>query len=253
MMINKGEGKKLTSSYSWFEDLDVIKNFVLAVDEVADKLPNEVNVLGIGSGVGNLEYSIKKLLEDKYDKKVNLTISDRIIKDTKTQDGVSVVEMDNKSMPFYDKEFDIVVARSVTHYEKEDEEELKVLDEIKRVLKLNSFFITEAPYLSSKTEVDLMYKIHSLVSKFMKLKDYDELLNIHKKVFSKVSISENQPTKPLSIERKDFIKRYDISNELADEIVELIKISKNEETSGIWVEQDNFGWSVNYAILICGN
>jgi len=33
----------------------------------------------------------------------------------------------------------------------------------------------------------------------------------------------------------------------------LIKISKNEETSGIWVEQDNFGWSVNYAILICGN
>lgn len=250
-MTTKGEGKNLTGSYSWFQDLDVIKNFVLAVGEVVNKLPEEIDILGIGSGVGRLEYAVKKLFEEKYSKKVNLTISDKYTKDIEIKYGADVLKIDNKEMPFPDENFDLVIARSVTHYEKNKSNELKVLNEIRRVLKPEGLFITEAPYLANGKEAKLMHDIHSLVSKPMNLKDYEGLLEIHKEIFDKVTPSQNQPNKPLSVQREDFMKRYEISNEVADSVLNLIKQHNPEEVPNVWYRGNNFGWTVNYSILIC--
>jgi SAM-dependent methyltransferase len=252
-MINIGEGTKLTGSYTWFQDSDVIQNFLLSIDEIAGLLPNEIYFLGIGSGIGNLEYAVKDRLEQKYNKMVKLTLTDRIIDDTKKHNDVSIIQVDNKSLPFSDKTFDLVIARSVTHYEKDNEQELRVLSEINRVMTKEGYFITEAPYFSNKEEAKLLYDIHSLLPKQINLKTYNELLDIHNRNFAKVSIAKIQPDKLLFVEKKDFLKRYEVSEDTIQKILNLISNYKNEERPNVWVKDNDFGWSIKFAILICHN
>ena len=252
-MINKGEGTKLTESYSWFTDEDVINDFLLTVEEISDRLPEKIRILGIGSGVGNLDYKVKEHLENKYHKDVSLIISDRQIKDVIKKDGVEIIEVDNKELPFEEDSFDLVIARSVTHYEKDTDNETKVLKELQKVLSPNGYFITEAPYFDNKEEAKLMRDIHSLLPKFMNLKTYDELLVIHKDIFKETNLAKKQPNKPLFVDKKDFDKRYDISDEIINKTINLINQHKPEDIPNVWTKDNNFGWSIKFAILICKN
>lgn len=250
-MIDIGEGTKLTTTYNWFQDKEVIDNFLLSIDEIANDLPAEVHLLGIGSGVGNLDYAVKEHLENKYSKKVLLTLSDRMVNDTRTAEDTIVVEVDNKSLPFDANNFDLVIARSVTHYEKDNEDETKVLTEIKRVLKDNGVFITEAPYFQEKKEAQFHYKLSSLISKYMNLKTFTELMDLHQQVFSKVNLSIHQPEKPLTVTKKDFANRYDITDTVAQQSLELIREYVQNGGSNVWTKENDFGWSVNFTTLIC--
>ena len=249
--MNKGEGKNLTASYSWFKDQDVINDFVGAVNEISESLPDKVEILSIGSGVGTLEIEVKRSLEQKFHRQVVLTLTDRDIKDTTSKSDIRVLKADNKDLPFQDKTFDLILARSVTHYEKNIESETRVLDEINRVMRDEGFFITEAPFLAGTEEAALLHEIHSSVSKFMNLKTHQELLDIHKNVFKVVEVAAHQPGKPLSVAKDNFIKRYEISDEKADEIADLIRGHDSKQIPNVWINGNDFGWSVNYAILIC--
>lgn len=248
---NKGEGLDLLRSYNWFKDIEVIKNFLKSVEEIALNLPPEVNILGIGSGVGNLEYKIKYLLEKKYGKKVNLTLTDKNIQEIIIKPRVRVLQVDNKKLIFDKNVFDLVIARSVTHYEKDENDELTVLMEIKRVLKNEGYFITEAPYLDNTFEAELMDHIHKLVFKSMNLKDYKKLLELHKKIFKKVILANTQPKKKLCVEKKDFIKRYGNLNNVELKILDLIKEYPLKQRPNVWIKNENFGWKISYATLIC--
>jgi ubiquinone/menaquinone biosynthesis C-methylase UbiE len=248
---NIGEGNKLVKSYTWFNDIEVIRNFLDSIEEIAKNLPAEINILGIGSGVGNLEYATKSLLEERYNKKVNLTITDKITKDVLKSADVNILNVDNKRLPFKKNTFDLVIARSVTHYEKTKDDELVVLNEVNRVLRDEGYFITEAPYLSTQIEAKLLYEIHLLVSKPMNLKTYEQLLQLHKKTFKNVMLARSQPKKPLTVQKENFIKRYGVSGEIINKILELIKNSSLEKRPNVWEDKNNFGWKVSYAILIC--
>lgn len=247
------EGKNLIENYSWFNDPAVMDNFLLAVNEIADKLPREINILGIGSGVGNLDYAVKKYLETSCNKIVKLTITDRYTNDTTKNDGVDVISVENKNLPFPDNSFDLVIARSVTHYEETKEEEIEVLKEVKRVLKTNGLYLTEYPYFSNKDEVELLKEIHSLVSKYMDLKTYDEFISVHEEVFSETFLTTTQPDLPLFTEKKNFNQRYKASNNslINSNIIKLIKNYPKESIPNVWADGDDFGWEVDYAILAC--
>ncbi len=248
----KSEGKNLITTYSWFNDTAVIEEFLYSIDEIALNLPEDIALLGLGSGVGNLDYAVKQHLEEKYNKVVRMTITDRYTADTVKREGVRVLDVENKSLPFTNESFDLVIARSVTHYEKTKEDESSVLTEIKRVLKPNGIFITEAPFFSNKNDVELLKKIHSLVSKNMNLKTYDELVSLHKEIFSSVLIATKQPSIPLKTEKTNFNKRYGISegDSIDTEITKLISAYRTQDIASVWSRDNDFGWTVNFAILI---
>lgn len=248
----KSEGNNLIANNSWFNDTAVIEEFLYSIDEIVSNLPENISLLGLGSGVGKLDYTVKQYLEEKYNKLVHMTITDRYTIDTVKKEGVVVLDVENKSLPFSYESFDLVIARSVTHYEKTREGEGCVLNEIKRVLKPNGFFITEAPFFSNQSDVDLLKKIHSLVSKNMNLKTYDELVSLHKEIFNKVLIAKKQPSIPLKTEKTNFNKRYGISDgdSIDKEITKLISTYPTQDIASVWSRDNDFGWTVNFAILI---
>ena len=250
-MNNKSEGKNLTENYSWFKDVNVIENFVDSIDEIASRLPEEVHILGIGSGLGNLEYSVKSFLESKYNKVVKLTITDRNIKDTIKLDGTSVIVVENNNLPFPDNQFDLVVARSVTHYEKTNEDEMKVLNEIKRVLKKNGYFVNETLYIENQLEIDLLKNVHRCVSKDMNLKNKSNTIELHKNVFGRVFLSEHQPNISLVVTKENFIRRYKIDEKTLTTIIEMINAYDPLNIPNIRFSKEDFEFRISYLTIFC--
>ena len=53
--LNNSEGKNLSDSYNWFKDDKVVKEFENVLTEVVNYLPDNISILGIGSGQGIIE------------------------------------------------------------------------------------------------------------------------------------------------------------------------------------------------------
>lgn len=247
----EGEGQKLLDSYSWFKNEKVIKEFLYSIDEIAVFLPEEVEMLGIGSGVGILDYAVKKHLETVHKKKVKLTITDKKINDTIKSEGVAILEVDNKNLPFQDNKFDLVITRSVIHYEKNKENLDKALSEIHRVLKPKGYFVNEALAFKSRDEIQLLTDIHALMLKYVNLETIDEMLASHRKTFEKVKLAQTQPTEPLSTERKFFVQRYEFPDDaIPNQIVGMIRECEGKDIPNIWVKEQDFGWSLHYTLVI---
>lgn len=247
----KGEGQKLLDSYSWFKNEKVIKEFLYSIDEIADFLPEEIEMLGIGSGVGILDYAVKKHLEAVHKKKVKLTIADKQVNDIIKSEGVTILEVDNKDLLFPDNKFDLVITRSVIHYEKNKENLEKVLSEIHRVLKSKGYFVNEALAFKSRDEMRLLTDIHALILKYVNLETVDEMIASHRKIFEKVELAQTQPTEPLSTERKFFVQRYELSDDvIPNQIIGMIEEYDGKNIPNIWVKEQDFGWSLHYTSVI---
>ncbi len=251
-MNPKSEGKNLPIIYTWFGDTKVIAEFLFSIDDIVGALPNEVRILEIGCGVGTLGYAVKDHLEQKYNKIVRLTLTDRFIDDTARLDGVEILKVENKNLPFTDGFFDIAIARSVTQYEKTTDDEAIVLSQVKRVLKHGGYFINEAVYIDTHDEISLLKSIHKLVHKELNLQTQDELLILHREVFEKVIVASKQPLIPLITTKQMFDQRYQISDlEINAKIIDLISQFSSKNVLNIWSHGDDFGWKVKYTILIC--
>jgi len=251
-IISKGEGNSLTNNYVWFKDEKVIENFLYSIDEIANSLPENIKILGIGSGTGILDYSVKRHLEEHYGKTVQLTLSDRYTEEISVKDA-EIFQVDNKNLPFNNDTFDLVITRSVTHYEDTRKDVLRVLNEVHRVIKPSGYFVNQALFFDDAREIKLLTEINNLLPKYLTLEKKEDVISEHREIFNTVSSAKIQPTIPLTTVRAEFIKRYNLQDEtIPNKIVDLISQSPSTENlKNIWTKNNDFGWSVNYTILIC--
>lgn len=247
--IYRGEGKQLTDAVEFFRDEKVIQDFLSAINQTIDRFPKKISILEIGAGTGILGIAIKSYLRD-YGFNVNLVLSDRNTTDTIRGEG-SIVETENKRLPFGKESFDLVISRSVTHYEKDDIDEMLVLDEVKRILKNEGLYITQSLYLPNESEIALHQELNSSVFKVTNPKTYSGLLDIHKKIFSKVEILVEKTDHPLVIDRAAYLKRYNLDESSGDILLKKIRQFDSSNIPYFWTKGDDFGWHINYAILVC--
>jgi hypothetical protein len=67
-----------------------------------------------------------------------------------------------------------------------------------------------------------------------------------------VLIATKQPSIPLKTEKANFNKRYGISegDSIDTEITKLISAYRTQDIASVWSRDNDFGWTVNFAILI---
>lgn len=247
--IYLGEGKQLTDSILFFRDENVVKEFLDSLSLIVDKLPSKIKILEIGSGTGILGISVDKYLK-KLGFETEIILSDRNILDVQNYKA-EVVNLDNKSLPFGDEFFDLVISRSVTHYEKNNHDETLVLKEIKRVLKPNGIYLTQSLYIENDNEVALHQDINSIISKSVNIKKYQDVVNLHGNVFSKVDIICERAKNSLLVDRQTYLNRYGLNALDGDKILKKIKKFKDNQIPNFWIEGNNFGWKIDYLILSC--
>lgn len=250
-------GKKLAQVYGgWFKDTKVIQAFVevCTKPELLSHYPTFPNILGIGSSSGFVEEAVYKKLKD-HGFLPTLTISDCIeaaLKDN-TNRFIQKIVCDNKKIPLSDESFDLVLARSVTHYENSLENELKVIREVRRVLKSSGFFITQTPVAHSTAAAQLNMDIHQLVHKPMHIQTAQEYINMLKMGFQ-VVLEIPQQALPATVTTPEFFERYNIKpseqSALKKEIIEkILKVPKHLRPY-TWANENEFGWSVHFKFFV---
>lgn len=265
--IASAEGAGLTESYNWFKDPEVMQSFVDSSAELVDegeiKSGESLNILGIGSGLGVLEQRTNEMLKEKGIN-TNLFVSDfsfetiaDIIKSGKEGEGMYFVQ-DNKAMPIKDSSLDLVLARSVTHYEPTPELERKVLSEISRALKPGGHFIDQAPTLSTRAEADLVRAIHMLLPKEMNIQTEEETKSMLAEFFDVREASPEHQPRPLPTDKSIFMKRYSVEDpveieKLTQRIIEAINAVSEQERPNVWAKPENqdFGWNIPFTIYKC--
>lgn len=267
------EGRNLLEAYTWFSDHDVIKSMVDSTIDVAENnMPRNrpLEILGIGVGTAKLETAIKNELEDRG-LTSNVFVSDRLIEpliNVNAENQLTRFVTDNIAIPIANNCMDIVIARSVTHYEPSLYDEKKVLMEIKRILKPGGAFVDQAPTFLSIKEKELVIGIHALLPKIMNGQTKEETRQMLEEVFDVVSESENQTDKMLIVNKNDFIKRYlpnrdrfknkeDFEraqhnfNTLIPKIIEMIQAVPEDQRPNVWTSGEDFGWNISFTIFIC--
>jgi len=265
------EGEKLLDAYNWFRDPEVVQSFIDAVREVLpDKKEKAITILGIGAGAGLLESAVKENLQ-KGGRLVKIFVSDileDVVQQIKDEELVRFVA-DNKSLPIKDQTLDLAISRSVTHYESSLEDELKVLKEIRRILKDGGYFINQALTPIFPSEAELLRKVHAVLPKYMNIQSKQKVKEMLDSVFpGGVREAESQADKWLIVTRGDFVKRYapkleDFENEeeynqamlrfeekLA-QIINLIQSVPKEERPNIKSDGYDFTLAVPYTTFIC--
>ncbi len=265
------EGQNLLDAYTWFGDQDVINSMVNAVIEVVkSRDTNEaLKILGIGVGTAKLETAIKDGLQDKGFK-IDIFVSDRLIEPLMKISDEELMRFtaNNRNIPFDDECVDIVIARSVTHYEPTLDDERTVLKEIKRILKPGGVFVDQAPTFLFDTEKKLLIEIHALLPKIMNGQTKEETKQMLEDVFDDVVESPSQTEKMLTVNKDDFIKRYlpnrdkfeneqnfetalQNFNALIPRIIEMIETIPEEQRPNVWVKENDFGWRLPFTIFNC--
>lgn len=250
-------GSRLSEAYNgYFGNSDEVKKFTNSClsEEVVTSLTKNPKLLGIGSGSGIVEQSVKEgLLNTGY--QPSLIISDYIDQALEHNQDPSTVKksFDNKEIPFPDNTFDLVMARSVTHYEKNNEAELKVISEVYRVLKPGCFFVTQAPYFYTSQETVLMRSIHLLVGKFLNNHTDQEYRQMLLSQFPTVLIS-SEVLGSLKADEKGFFERYNILEQQQPELLEKVRALILEVPQAlrplIWASSNGFGWECFFKIYL---
>lgn len=282
--IASAEGERLTESYEWFKDPEVIGSYIdsckelISDGEVTPEAKSSLNILGIGSGTGNLEQQTAEMLRSKgfftdlfitdlrklyEDREGGNEMPDKVFEFNKSHPIGSphgdtyMYGQENKSMAVSSNYMDLVLARSVTHYEKTQELERKVLSEVLRVLKPGGYFIDQAPSIPTRSEADLIKEIHMFLPKEMNIQTKEETKAMLEEFFEVSEANAEHQPKPLATDRDSFIKRYTGEEskleEITKRIVELINAVPVEERPNVWLEQEtgNFGWNIPFTIYKC--
>jgi len=287
------EGENLLDAYEWFQDEEVQESFVeAALEAVSDTEKGElVRVLGIGSGTALLDAAVDKKLEEAGYNPVTIATDLVTEPSTKARERLAgAFKVENKNMSLQNPEIsqglrdegedatladnsvDLVMARSVTHYEDDLDEEKTVLEEVKRVLKEEGRFVTQAPTPALPAERELFIDIHKTLPKIMNVQTESETRNMLEEVFSgDISTAKSQTEKKLTITSEDFFDRYapepgnfdsdseyqeaiDTFENKVDHIRSIIANVPEEKRPNIWIGEDgSFGWSVPYTTFICEN
>lgn len=255
------EGIGLTESYDWFRDPKVLQSFVGACGELTtgDGLQKgRLKILGIGSGLGAAEHAVEDMLRQKgYDTRLIISdISpDVLLEAQKTQD-LRIVH-DNKNMALPDNSIDLVLARSVTHYEPTLRLERAALAQISDVLKPGGYFVDQAPTLASPAEADLIRNIHLLLPKAMNVQTAEQTEKMLRDFFKVSPANLEHQAKPLPVNKDIFMKRYSIPedqiNELTQKILKLIDAVPQEQRPNVWTNAatGDFGWNIPFTTYKC--
>jgi len=147
---------------------------------------------------------------------------------------------DNKSLSIESNRLDLILSRSVTHYEKNSEDNQKVLSEVKRVLKPGSYFVNQAVCFSDDFDIKPLKYLHYIIGKTMFLQNEKEVINTHQLVFGTENVSVSDlSVGSLSGSIEDFYKRYDVDR---------CSVEKDMECRGMSIPQN---WEVPYKIIVC--
>ncbi|MCX6792494.1 MAG: class I SAM-dependent methyltransferase [Candidatus Falkowbacteria bacterium] len=233
----------------YFCDAKKLKPFSNAIEEVKKLLPKSVNILEIGGGNGMVGQYIKSCLS-KLKVKANLTIIDTWKEglDCNLDSTTKKVFGDNKKLPFKNASFDIVCARSVTHYEKNLKDINKVLGEVKRVLKSGGFYIDQAITFESISERKIFKSIQKVLNRDMTLNGSSQYELILRKYFYKIkqrkAFSCLQP-------QSDLQKRYPINDGKIQKIMKIVeKNYKSKNMPHFHMKKKHFSWDVPFTLFI---
>ena len=267
------EGVNLAEAYDWFKDPEVENSMLDAVYEsltFRQLYPTEkINILGIGSGTAQLETKITFVLTASHSKESHLTVVDRIptFKDL-MMPGISYVVADATNIPIKEDSQDLILCRSVNHYQVGEGAQKKFYEEVLRTLKPGGIFLNQAISIESNAECDLLMKIHALIPKIIDLKNKTEVKKLMEEVFAEVEETKSQTTKELRVDRKAFTARYqpkekDYKNQdeyqaaneqfekVISQIIEVIAAVPENKRPHVWTTSDDFGFSIPYTIFRC--
>lgn len=232
----------------YFTDLTELRVFSSALENIKGNLPKEVHILEIGSGPGIVGQSIKQYFVSK-EIPAQLTIID-IEKESlayNTDEKTVKVYGDNKSLPFPDKSFDIVCARSVIHYEKTEEDVRRVFKEVHRVLKDGGFFMDQAIIFKNDADRKLFKNIHEVLGRSMRLFNSSEYVAILQGIFSSVKVIDNVSS--VLQEEREIKKRYP-TNDIEKVRKEIISFLQNNTHSEYFFSGATFSWKVPFSLFI---
>jgi len=272
-VVDKENEVRMKELYPYMKDPEKLK-YITSVFE--DALGQEllerfrvegkpVQILEIGAGDGIVGKFLQEYLEAKG-VKVEMTLSDfneNVLREVQKNGKYTfdAVVADNKALPFKGEAFDIVLARSVTHYELTDAEEIKVLEEVKRSLKEGGMFIDQTPSFPTNIEVDLWKRVNALVGRGANMKTTDKTEAMLKNVFGvdNVKRAEEQPPK-IHQDEQSFVVRHRLKSDAEkaltqDQVITqaraIIEDISVEERPDFTVSKDGFAWEVTFTIFTC--
>lgn len=188
--------------------------------------PEEVRVLGLGVGPALVETLVARKLEE-MNFRVRLILSDRLEEAMKEyypeyapEGNVEKKVFDNKAIDLPDESVDLVVMRSVLHYESIIPMQVKVLREVHRVLRMGGIFLDQDLTFSTEEEASLARLERRLVGKNTSYCEEGRFLDMHEKVFGyeNVRCSGRQPA-PFYTDGTDYLERFKVPTERQDEVI----------------------------------
>ncbi len=230
-------GTNLGNLYGgYFADPENAKVFAQGINEpqikkYLDSLERDPVILGLGSGPALVECMVYRALEN-LGYKPRLIISDMNDEAMKSQysscelpENVKKIVMDNKSMKDIDsKTIDLVVTRASIHYEKTKSDRMRVLREVKRVLKKDGFFFNQDQAIPSESEADLANYERSLGGRYSNHITTAEIQNMHKEMFGWKNVRSAMKTpNPMHGTDNDLRERFAYLEEKREEAVQLIR------------------------------
>lgn len=240
----------------WLKSSNYMVWFRNLIEKNIDSIPGKnLNVLEIGAWDWRLWIYIKNVLEDIW-RKNHLVLSDlydNYLKDKKDID-IETMTFDNKLMPFPDWYNDIIICRSVLHYEETDEKQEKVLSEIARTLNNKWIFITQSVNFSTQEEKELWKDIMKLVWRELSPQTSDSQEVMLKKFFKEVVVLK----KPLEFPQSssDYFDRFFRGNvedkiKLKSKIIELINSVPKNLRPNIWTNNWDFWRNIIFNTFDC--
>jgi uncharacterized protein YfkK (UPF0435 family) len=225
------------------KNVDVwLKTICECKESLLKEIPEDPLVLGIGSGPGLVV--IRKLLDEGFSP--TLILSDIIPETMKEhypnynpEDYIPEVEchkvqVDNKELANPENELgqliqkigkkvNIVIARSVLHYESSLQAQKEILEQIKMVLSSGGVFFNQELSFPNPEEVALAKMERCLVGKKTYYATQDVLIKMHQNIFGKENVSNSLFVPSYFVQTgEDYKKRFNLSekeyNEIAKEI-----------------------------------
>lgn len=157
------------------------------------------------------------------------------------------VTCDNKNLSFDNNSIDVVIMRSVLHYEKTDSDIIKVLGEIRRVLKDGWVLIDESAVTVSDEDKLFLASLHKLVGKNMTMNTPSHLLELYRKSWFK--IDKFTPSNfRLKSYLTDFLNRYKCYEDTRQNAIVIINQYNNSPI--VHIDWDKSFWDINYSIFV---
>ncbi len=215
-------------------------------------LPANIQILEIGGGTGIVGQFLKECLSEfGIDSQLTIVDIDKTSLKYNIDPLTKKIISDNKSLPFANDSFDIVCARSVTHYEKSKEDISIVLKEVSRVLKFKGFYLDQSITFEDKLERELFKNIHKILGRTMTLMgslEYGRLLN----KFLNITPFDRK-IEGCFQKQSDLKKRYPLSEDISRQIKNLITTNFNKNISHFFLNKSGFGWEVPFTLFVGTN